>query len=59
LWARGLALLVPAAYRADVLADLDDERRQRIAQGRSRPGHDWLAGHLLRSAVASRQGPSS
>jgi putative ABC transport system permease protein len=55
-WARGLSRLVPAEYRADVLADLVDERSQRIAQGRSRVASAWwLAGHLLRSAVASRR----
>ncbi len=55
-WLRAGARLLPGAYRAEVLDDLVDERTTRLRGGGSRFGTAcWVAGHLVRSAVASRR----
>ena len=59
-WVSALARLLPKRYRAEIVGDLLDEREGMIASGRSSPAASaWLAAHIIRSAVASRQGRGS
>ena len=54
-WAHALSGLLPDAYRAEILGDLLDERRQMIGGGRGRLATAcWLAAQIVRSARDSR-----
>jgi predicted permease len=54
-WLSAIARLVPARYRAEVVADLIEERDQLVARGRGRLWiAGWLVAHLVRSALAAR-----
>jgi predicted permease len=51
-----MSRLIAARYRAEVVADLADERDQMRRAGRSSAyGAIWMAAHMSRSAVASRR----
>jgi predicted permease len=55
-WISVLASLLPSRYRAEIMADLLEERESMIASGRSSiAGSIWLFAHVIRSAVASRR----
>jgi len=55
-WTRAMSQLIAARYRAEVVADLADERDQMRRAGRSSAyGAIWMAAHVSRSAVASRR----
>lgn len=52
-WVRGLATLLRADHRQEIVDDLLEERRARVARGEPRAAAAlWLVSHLLRSAVA-------
>ncbi|MEZ5319237.1 MAG: ABC transporter permease [Vicinamibacterales bacterium] len=56
LWIRTAGLILPARYRAEIVADLVEERDAMVDAGT--PGvfaSAWLVAHLARSAVASRR----
>jgi predicted permease len=54
-WVVPLSWLLPARYRAEVLADLLEERLTMVDRGRSRfIAGSWLAVHIVRSAIAGR-----
>jgi hypothetical protein len=54
-WMAAAARLLPARYRAEILADLGDEHDAMVAAGRPRwRAAMWFGAHVARSAVASR-----